>query len=227
MSFFVTNGNVKLAYSIIDESDGPVIFLHTGLNATKEDWDKFGYINPLKDKYKLILIDPRGQGESDKPLDLAAYNFHLLATDVVCILDNLQLDKIIYWGYSLGGIVGWHLAKYFPSKLSKLIVGGADVSHITPPNPFLNLMTLKENRENIINKKAELPQENIKDILSTIQFPCLVYGGEKDRFCYPQMLEYTKKIPECEIFTLSNANHFDGIKNSEQVLPKVLSFLEK
>ena len=80
------------------------------------DWRDLGYVDALKHDYKLILIDARGAGASDKPHDAAAYDPALRASDVVAVLDDLGIRHAHYFGYSLGGWVGFLLAKYAPDR---------------------------------------------------------------------------------------------------------------
>jgi len=48
--------------------------------------------------------------------------------DVVAILDDLGIDKAIFWGYSMGGSVGLATGKYAPERFSALIIGGNGLS---------------------------------------------------------------------------------------------------
>jgi pimeloyl-ACP methyl ester carboxylesterase len=71
-----------------------------------ESWRERGYTNVLGDDYRLILIDARGHGRSDKPHEPEAYVRELRATDVVAVLDDLGIGKTNYFGYSMGGRIG-------------------------------------------------------------------------------------------------------------------------
>jgi pimeloyl-ACP methyl ester carboxylesterase len=44
--------------------------------------------------------------------------------DVAAILDDLSVEKANYWGYSMGGAIGYQLAKYYPSRFNSYIIGG-------------------------------------------------------------------------------------------------------
>ena len=48
------------------------------------------------------------------------------------MLDELGVDKAHYFGYSLGGELGWALAKYVPDRFSSLIIGGASPEDFDP-----------------------------------------------------------------------------------------------
>jgi pimeloyl-ACP methyl ester carboxylesterase len=55
------------------EGAGPPLLLHMGNAFAAHDWYDFGYVEALKDDYRLILLDPLGQGESDRPHSTEAY----------------------------------------------------------------------------------------------------------------------------------------------------------
>ena len=128
------NGGIRIHYEI--EGAGPPLLLHHGSSGSGADWRDLGYVDALKHDYKLILIDARGAGASDKPHDAAAYDPALRASDVVAVLDDLGIRHTHYFGYSLGGWVGFLLAKYAPDRFTSLILGGAhpyDEEHATRP----------------------------------------------------------------------------------------------
>lgn len=136
---YANNQCVNIYYEV--EGHGPPIaFIHGG-TGNLNSWRTYGYVELLKDKYTLILIDARGHGESDKPHDSTAYDYRLLTDDVIAVLDACQIDRCHFWGYSLGGYVGFALAKHFPTRLRTLILGGcspcAERRPTTePPSPF-------------------------------------------------------------------------------------------
>ena len=120
---YATNKGVKIHYKV--EGKGPPLALMTGLAGTLEDWRIYGYAQVLSKDYRLILIDPRGRGASDKPHNTAAYDPKLMIEDVVAILDDLKITKAHYFGYSWGGMIGWRIPMYAPERFSSLILGGS------------------------------------------------------------------------------------------------------
>ena len=49
------------------------------------------------------MIDCRGHGLSDKPHAQEAYTMEMRVTDVLAVMDDLDIDSAHYWGYSMGG----------------------------------------------------------------------------------------------------------------------------
>ena len=70
------------------------------------------------------MNDLRCHGRSAKLHDPESANLRLMAEDVIRVLDALGLDKAHYWGHSLGGMVGYHVATFAPERLSSLVLGG-------------------------------------------------------------------------------------------------------
>ncbi len=77
---YTSNDGVKIHYEI--ESGGPVLVLQHGFTQSLEHWAECGYVAPLQQKYRMILIDARGHGGSDKPHDETSYTLDRLVADV-------------------------------------------------------------------------------------------------------------------------------------------------
>ena len=74
---------VTIYYEV--HGNGPAVLLSHGYSATCRMWD--GQIAALKDRYKVIVWDMRGHGQSDYPNDAAAYSETLTVADIAAILD--------------------------------------------------------------------------------------------------------------------------------------------
>ena len=119
---FADNEGVKIHYQV--EGKGSPIILITGFPGSIKGWYKYGYVDSLKDKYQLILIDKRGHGKSDKPHNPEDYLQEKFANDVGAVMDDLNIDKAHFFGWSFGGYIGIILAKYYPERFHSFILGG-------------------------------------------------------------------------------------------------------
>jgi pimeloyl-ACP methyl ester carboxylesterase len=119
----VNHNGVRIHYHV--EGVGSPLVLYHGMRDSLVSWQDYGYTEPLKKKYQLVLIDSRGHGASDKPHDPGAYTLPLRVADVVAVLDDLGIGAAHYLGYSLGDWIGFGMAKYAPERLKSLIIGGA------------------------------------------------------------------------------------------------------
>ena len=119
---YAHNGGVRIHYEA--EGKGPALVLQHGFTESVVDWYETGYVEALKPDYRLILIDARGHGDSDKPHDPDAYVLNRRVADIVAVLDALGIAKVLYWGYSMGGWIGFGLAKYAKERVRALVIGG-------------------------------------------------------------------------------------------------------
>ncbi len=119
---FVVHGGIRVHYET--EGKGPPLFLHHSLTRSLEAWRDFGYWGELKEDYRLIAMDARGHGMSDKPTRAEDYRAELMVGDVLAVLDALGISKTHFYGYSMGAMLGFRLAKYAPDRLLSLVLGG-------------------------------------------------------------------------------------------------------
>ena len=101
----INNQGVRIHYQV--EGEGPPLVLQHGGIDSIESWYELGYVDALKTAYQLILIDARGHGTSDKPHDVHAYGLQWVADDIRTVLDEQHLPKAHFWGYSMGGWIGF------------------------------------------------------------------------------------------------------------------------
>ena len=77
---YADNNGVRIHYHVEGQGQ-PVVMLH-GLTTSMEQWIKAGYVDALKDDYKLILLDARGHGKSDRPYKPEDYEPILMAGEI-------------------------------------------------------------------------------------------------------------------------------------------------
>jgi pimeloyl-ACP methyl ester carboxylesterase len=89
---------------------GPAVLLSHGYSATCRMWD--GQIAALQDRYRVIVWDMRGHGQSDYPTDPAAYSEAATVADMAAIVRACGESRAIIGGLSLGGYMSlaFHLA---------------------------------------------------------------------------------------------------------------------
>jgi pimeloyl-ACP methyl ester carboxylesterase len=90
---------VAIHYEVVGA--GPAVLLSHGYSATSRMWD--GQIAAFKDRFKIIVWDMRGHGQSDSPADRARYSEALTVADMKAILDACGETRAVIGGLSLGG----------------------------------------------------------------------------------------------------------------------------
>ena len=88
---YAINQGIRIHYQV--EGSGPPLVLQHGFFWSVEGWYRVGYVDALRTSYRLILVDARGHGASDKPHDDAAYSLPQHVADIVAVLDALYLPK--------------------------------------------------------------------------------------------------------------------------------------
>src|SRR5262249_4921614 len=101
----------------------PVVVLH-GYAMSVERMESAGLVGALVQAgYRVLGVDSRGHGESDKPHDPSAYGPEM-ARDVVRLLDALGIRKTHLVGYSMGAIISNKVRELAPDRLQSLVIGG-------------------------------------------------------------------------------------------------------
>jgi pimeloyl-ACP methyl ester carboxylesterase len=119
---FFDSGGVRIRY--VDRGAGPPVVLVHGFTASIEtSWIDTGVLPDLAHDYRVIALDLRGHGKSDKPRDARAYDD--LGTDVVQLLNHLGIERAHVVGYSLGGIIVAKLLTTHAERFLTAVIGGA------------------------------------------------------------------------------------------------------
>jgi pimeloyl-ACP methyl ester carboxylesterase len=244
---YVNNGGVRIHYEV--EGSGPPLVLEHGFTDSIGSWRQFGYVDGLKDDYRLILIDARGHGASDKPHEPAAYEMARRAGDVVAVLDEVGVEQAHYLGYSMGGRIGFDTARLAPERLRSLAIGGSHPYAVDGPvvlaplvsdgmASFLARQPLPEQvlgspfGTRVLANDAEalrascVYRPGLEGILPTLTMPCLAYVGEHDPV-RSQVEEWTKLVPHVSVVVLPGLDHWAGMYRGDLVLPPVRDFLQR
>jgi pimeloyl-ACP methyl ester carboxylesterase len=99
---------------------GPAVLLSHGYGATMRMWD--GQVAAFAERWRLILWDMRGHGQSGDPRDPSAYSQALSVADMAAVLDACAVERAIIGGLSLGGVMSlaFHLAH--PERVRALML---------------------------------------------------------------------------------------------------------
>jgi pimeloyl-ACP methyl ester carboxylesterase len=246
---YADNGSVRIHYQV--EGEGPALVLQHGFTESLADWYEAGYVEALRPNYRLILIDARGHGASDKPHDPDAYVLNRRVADVVAVLDALVIAKALFWGYSMGGWIGFGIAKYAKERVSALVIGGQH-PYARSMEPLRQVVRRgiaqgsgafvtgmeemfgpesAERKERLLSADLEallaLVQDRagLEDILPTMLMPCCLYVGEIDPI-YPEVKACSRHVPQVTYFSLPGLSHCEAYARSEFVLAHVTGFLK-
>ena len=204
-----SSGGVRLAF--IDEPptgpdrDEPILLIHGFGSTHAVNWVFPLWVKTLAaDGRRVIALDNRGHGRSEKLYDPAAYHTEILMKDALALLDHLGIGRADVMGYSMGGRVGATLAFHHPDRLRSLVIGGLGIHLVDEaglPTGIADAMeaadpaTLTDPRQRVFRAFADATKSDRRALaacirgsrqvlsaeqVATIATPTLICIGTKD-----------------------------------------------
>lgn len=112
--------DITINYEI--HGDGFPLLMITGVSICLKVWDNL-LIDELSKRFKVILFDNRGSGQTDIPE--GEYTIKMMADDTVGLMDALNINRAYIMGFSMGGMIAQEVALFYPQKVEKLILWAA------------------------------------------------------------------------------------------------------
>ena len=100
--------------------DGPVLVCHPGGPGFSSLY--FGDLAGLWERFTLVLLNPRGTGNSGRPKDSTAYQIEDYVADVEELRVHLGLERLVLLGHSHGGVVAQAYAARHPGRVERLVL---------------------------------------------------------------------------------------------------------
>jgi proline iminopeptidase len=116
---YIDSSGVLIYYTTIGRG-APIVIVHGGPGASHDYF--LPYLLPLARQNRLIFIDERGSGRSQKLEDPAGYTVENMVEDVEAVRQALVLGKITLLGHSYGGVLAQAYALKYQNNLSHLIL---------------------------------------------------------------------------------------------------------
>lgn len=117
---FVDANGIMIYYKMLGRG-APLIIVHGGPGASHDYF--LPYLLPLARHNKLVFIDERGSGRSQKLEDPSGYTVENMVEDVETVRQALGLGKISLLGHSYGGALAQAYGLKYQANLTHLILG--------------------------------------------------------------------------------------------------------
>jgi len=224
-------------------SGAPVILLHGGLGHS----GNWGYQVPalLDAGHRVVVIDSRGHGRSTR--DARPYRYELMASDVLAVMDTLQLAKAAMIGWSDGACVSLVLAALAPERVAGVFFFGCNMDP-TGTKPFVpaevidrcfgrhakdyaSLSATPNDFDAFVSAVSEMmrtqPNYSAAD-LARIRVPVEIVQSEHDEFIKPEHADYLAcSIPGARLTALPGVSHFAPLQRPAQFDRALLEFLRR
>ena len=232
--------DVELYYQIHGEGT-PLILLHGGLGHSGH-WKN--QLPVLSEHYQVITVDSRGHGRST--MTEQQISFELMASDIVGLMDYLEIERAHILGWSDGGNIGLYLAIHYPERLMKVIASGANYSpsgvrsDVGENQKFLSYIgeAIKDYQAlspdpanwdaffgSIGQMWASEPDFTVEQ-LGSISVPVLLLDGERDEAIYAEhTIEMAGLIPTAKLIFISGTGHFGMWEKPAEINKAILDFL--
>jgi pimeloyl-ACP methyl ester carboxylesterase len=233
---FDSNG-VRIHYEVNGPARGsPIVLVHGFASDYPLNWVGSRWQETLTGAgFKVIGIDCRGHGHSDKPHDEAAYAVDMMAADIIRLLDEVEVDRAAYLGYSMGGRIGLEVLLDFPSRITRAVLGGigaagaiehaAQIAHafrIGEPTDdpvaqtFYRFASSRPTNDLLALAAciSGLRPENRPDRLAKIRTPILIAVGDRDEIAHGAV-EMIELIPTARLFTIAGRDHMSAVPARE------------
>jgi pimeloyl-ACP methyl ester carboxylesterase len=211
-------------------------------------------IRGLEREFKVIAIDIRGNGESDKPTESSDYGISKHCQDILAVANACGIYKLSLWGYSYGGNIGRYLAAQSPRVLSFIMIGvtfGPGASddfrqqiidsrdHWIPilranTDGRLDVSTLSQQDQDLLQKvdmpvavawtSGMLEWGSIEP--GDIRCPTLWLAGSKNNIAMSGIREYEPKLKrsKVQVQIIQDLDHMQELTEVDKVLPLMLAF---
>lgn len=202
MSSIQVNG-ITISYDVLGEG-APIVLVHGFASNRIVNWKTSGWYKYLLSlDRQVIALDLRGHGESQKLYGIQSYMPEIISTDILELMDHLEIFTADIMGYSMGALLAAHLLASHPKRFKSGVLGGIGSTVLTLTrheekiaqalttkspelitDPFLKL--LRNFAEELNNDLRALVACNRgvhghgAPSLDKIPHPVLIVGGEKD-----------------------------------------------
>jgi len=214
-----------------EDRDEPIVLVHGFASNHVVNWGSTLWTQTLtRDGRRVVALDNRGHGQSQKFHDPAAYSLIAMSFDVIDLMDHLGIAAADVMGYSMGARITSFLAVEHPGRLRSAILGGLGMRLLTSDANYLEIVAameapsladLSDPMQKIFRAFAEQTKSDLaalaacmrgtRELLSAdeaaaIRVPVLVAAGTKDPLArdYRELAAF---IPGAQVLEIPGRDH--------------------
>ena len=225
---------VDIAY--IDEGEGaPVLLIHGFASNLRTNWVDTAWVETLlKAGYRVIAIDNRGHGDSEKLYDTADYGAPVMAEDARRLIEHAGIEKAAVMGYSMGARITAFLALNHPDRVNWSQIDGlginmvrgvgapepiaealeaASIEDVTDPGGRVFRMFAEQTGSDLLALAACMRSSRVRiteEALSQLRMPVLVAVGTDDAIG-GRADELAAMMPEGRSFPIQGRDHMKAV----------------
>jgi pimeloyl-ACP methyl ester carboxylesterase len=123
-NFFTTSDGIKIHYLTHGDRGSWVVLIHGYSDSAQRMWFNTGIAPEIAKRHRVVAIDNRNHGQSDKPIPGGSGR----AQDLIELMDHLKIDRAHIHGYSMGGGIVGQLLALIPNRFITAGFGGSGMS---------------------------------------------------------------------------------------------------
>jgi pimeloyl-ACP methyl ester carboxylesterase len=240
---------VLLAFHDIGEG-WPILLIH-GFGTTAEiNWIRSGWADELVTSGRRVLaLDNRGHGESEKLYDSSGYRMADAAEDARRLLDHLAVEHADVMGYSMGARIAALVAVAHPRRVRSLTLGGMGKSLVEGLPPSIGVAEaleaaspdeIEDERGRMFRQFADRTGGDLRALaacmrcareaiepnaLARLSMPVLLAIGENDTIAGP-IADVAPFLPQAEFYEIPGRDHMRAV-GDHAFRRRVLDFLAR
>ncbi len=240
-NYFSSFDGTKIYYEVRGKGK-PVLLVH-GFIVNSNSWKGTAlYSDLLNNGYKVILLDMRGNGKSDKPHDTLAYENDAEAKDIMLMMDLLKITSYSVVGYSRGSIITARML-VLDKRVRSAVLGGMGADFTNPEWPRRKMFYRALMGDSVPELKGAIDYvkqqkfdqlalaylqkgqpSTSKEQLGEIKQPVLVISGDKDAD-NGSAAELAKLLPNSSLATTPGSHN--NAASTPEFSNAILKFLKR
>jgi len=226
---FFTSGNARVHF--IEAGVGEPVILHHGNTGSVNGWLRTGVFQALSENYRVIAMDARGHGKSDKPHDVESYGKEM-SDDIIRLMDHLDIDKAHIIGYSMGTRIFAKALTNQEDRFLTAVFGGfapdwdwtqededqvklrSEQMMTNPPQRLVDQGQDTTALATLVLGFSELAVTEAG--LKSLSLPTMAIVGSED-FLYESVIEFSELLPRMKLVVIEGATHGEAFGRPEFV----------